>query len=476
MIAECLLLAGGTKTMYDAATIEYLKSKQLEFTDEEKQEFLSDDNRRFIHFTSKESAKKIIESGFLNPTKGVLKNHFTKSIDKDGKTKNADMVYMFDTKTFSVEDYIRNLPKKRSPYNGVYEYYAVSTKPDAYSVNSFKKRAQDGAITYEGRMDIDGTDTKLTKYVLGLDENKEYTFKEMALDEEYIPSEELLSRLDKDKKSILGYNIRNYMSELKKAKTSIKSFKVNKEEYKKQIKAKREFAKANRQFIEEEKEKSYIYKKDNRCIVVKNLSYDMIDGKKLQKLAIIENFKDKRLEDSTKICYMDEFNLENLDSKVATKYFFNNLDNISSNIENPDYIGLPEENLENGTVQNDYDEKFKKSYEKKKKAKEYADKKQSEYLKEKLGNKIKSFFNKLFKKDKVNLLDSAKNEYEKDEENARKSLNALGYSSVEAMNKDDKNITILSDLENMTYTDYEFMENNKNIHSINNIQIEDNVK
>lgn len=473
MFAECMLFLGGAKVASDAVKIEYLKSKQLELTDSEKQEFLEDDTRRFIHFTSKENAKKIMNSGFLIPTKGVLKNHFTKSITKDGKTKNSDMVYMFDTKTFSVDDYIRNLPKSYSPFNGVYEYYAVSTKPDEYLVNGFKKRAQDGAITYEGRLDIDGTDTKLTKYVLTLDENEKYAFKEMALDEEYTPSDTLLSHLNKDKKSRLGYDIRNYMSELKKAKSSIKSFRINKDEYKRQIREKREFAKASKQFMEEEKEKSYTYKKDGRCIVVKNMSYDMVDGKKLQKLAIMENVSGKKIEDVTKTCYMDECNLEDLDSRVATEYFFNNLDNISFNTQNPDYIGLPEENLEKGIIQNDYDEKFKKSYEKRVKAKEYADKKQSEYSQNKLKNKIKSFFNKVFKRNTVKMLDSGKDNIEKEEDIARKKLNDLGYSSVEAMNKDDKNITILDNLSNMTYTDYEFMKNDENINYTRNIQMED---
>lgn len=255
MVAECLLLAGSAKVVKDAGQIEYLKSKQLELTNEEKEEFLADDDRRFIHFTSKENAKNIISSGFLVPTKVVLNNHFTKTIDENGKRKNSEMVYMFDSKTFSVDDYIRNLPKSRSPYNGVYEYYAVSTKPDKYALNSFKKRAQDGAITYDGRLDIDGTDTKLTKYVLGLDKEGKYTFNEMGLDEEYIPSEELLQKLKEDKSRSFMYGMRNYVSELKQSKTSMKRFKAEKEEYKRQIKAKREFAKANKQFMEEEKRK-----------------------------------------------------------------------------------------------------------------------------------------------------------------------------------------------------------------------------
>lgn len=465
MVVECLLFAGGAKVVKDAGQIEYLKSKQLELTNEEKEEILEDDSRRFIHFTSKENAKSIISSGFFVPTKGVLNNHFTKTIDEKGKKRNSEMVYMFDNKTFSVDDYIRNLPKKRSPYNGVYEYYAVSTKPDKYALNSFKKRAQDGAITYDGRLDIDGTDTKLTKYVLGLDEDGKYTFNEMGLDEEYIPSDELLQKLKEDKSRRAFYGMRNYISELKQSKTSMKRFKVEKEEYKRQIKAKREFAKANKQYIKEEKEKSYIYKKDGRTIVVKNLSHELVNGKTLNKIAIMESMGGREsVEDATKLAYMDEFNLENIDSTVAGEYFFNNIDNLSKgNVEFPEYIGLPLENLENGTVQNDYDEEFRQSYLKKVKSKEYADKNIKEYNKGKFSEKLKSFFGKIFNKNKAKMLDIPKTEIEIDEENAKRKLNELGYSSVEAMNKDDKSIIILDNLENMTYTDNEFRDNIVNL-------------
>lgn len=461
MVAECLLLAGGTKVIKDAGQIEYLKSKQLELTEQEKQEFLEDEDRRFIHFTSKENAKNIMSSGFLIPTKGVLNNHFTKKIDENGKTKNSEMVYMFDNKTFSVEDYIRNLPKKRSPYNGVYEYYAVSTKPDKYALNSFKKRAQDGAITYDGRLDIDGTDTKLTKYVLELDKEGKYSFKEMGINDEYIPSEELLQKLKSDRSNNLVYGMRNYVSELKQSKVSMKRFKTLKEEYKEQIESKREYAKANRQFMEEEKDKSYVYTKDGRTIVVKNLSRELVDGKTLNKIAIMESKGGKEtIEDATKLAFMDEFNLEDIDNKVATEYFFNNLDSLSKeNVEFPEYIGLPLENLENGTIQNDYDEEFKESYLKKVKSKEYADKKFKEYTKGKFSSKIKSFFSRMFNKNKNKMLEAPKTMYKINEEEKKKTLNELGYSSVEAMNKDDCSITILDDLESMTYTDNEFREN-----------------
>ena len=218
MIVEGLVVGTGAVIAYNAARIEYLKSKQLELSDEEKEAILSDDARRFIHFTPKERAQKIIEAGYFIPTKGAIKNHFARNMGDDGKRKNSDLVYMFDSKTFSVDDYIRNLPRENSPYNGNYEFYAVSHKPDKYEINNFKRRAQDGAITYEGRLDIDGTDTKITKFVLDLDKEGNYTFNEVSKDFEYTPSDELLEKLKKDKMGLLKFNAKYYMSELKKSR------------------------------------------------------------------------------------------------------------------------------------------------------------------------------------------------------------------------------------------------------------------
>ena len=456
MVAECLIVAASAVTVRDAGMIEFLKSKHLELAEEEKQSFAQQNDRRFVHFTSKENAYKIMESGFLIPTKGVLANHFTRTIDDRGKKKNAEMVYMFDSANFSVDDYIRNLPRNRSPFNGCYEYYAVSTRPDEHEINNFKRRAQDGAIMYEGRLDIDGTDTKLVKYVLGLDKNGEYELKEVPLNYEYRPTQELLDRLSKDKVGVLKYNLIAYMSEIKKARSSLKKYKVQKAEYKEQIRKRREFVKANKQFIDEQKEKSFVYEKDGRKIVVKNIQYEQVGGKKLQRLAIIENneeTRNKKISDSTKFCYMDEFNIEDIDSRVATEYFFGNLDRIKAKQSVvPEYIGLPIENLETGEVTNEYDTTVDKTF------RQYMERRQrtqdniqSRYFgmdNNSLKNKLKAAFTRIFgRKTKAKLLEaaSAKNVSDLQE---REALIKLGYSSVEAMNRDDKDAQMFSFLQN----------------------------
>lgn len=444
MLFECMVLGTAAKVGKDALTIEYVKSKQRDLTDDEKREFQQDKDRRFIHFTSKKSAEEILKSGSIIPTKGMVKNHFFRSHDG---TNKSEMVYMFDSKEFSVNDYINNLPRDRSPFNGCYEYYAVSTKPTSYELNNFRKRAYDGAITYDGRMDIDGTDTKLTKYVLGLGEDGEYTFNEVSPDFEYLPSDELLQKLERDKVGKLRYSAKVYMSEVKKAKEGLKRYRSQRNIYRESIRKARQFAKANRQFREEQKDKNYIYEQDGRKLIVKNLGYDVIGGKKLQKVVIMgpngnAQNTNKNLEDCSKACYMDEYNLDSIDPQIGAKYFFDNYDR-SRSVEDglPTYIGLPLENLESGTVTNEYDEEFLRYYSKKQEAKEYADKKLAN--KSNILTKFKNFFGKIFsgKKEHEKLLPQV-DDYKEQE---RKDLANLGYSSVEAMNKDGNDLD-LSDL------------------------------
>lgn len=459
MIAECMVFGAGAALAYDAVIIEYLKSKQLELSEAEKKEFSQDKSRRFVHFTSKESAEQIMQSGFLIPTKGVLDNHFTKSIDGKGKKKDSDMVYMFDSATFSVDDYIRNLPKNRSPFNGCYEYYAVSTRPDEYEINNFKRRAQDGAITYEGRLDIDGTDTKLVKYVLGLDEQGEYKLDEVPMDFEYTPSQELLDKLSQDKMGMLKYTFTAYKSEVKRARTSLKKYRAQKELYKEQIRKKKEFAKANRQFVAEQKDKNYIFEKDGKTIVVKNVEYEQVGGKKLQKLAIIENSEDtkkKKLAEATKFCYMDEFNIEDMDRRVATEYFFGNLDKIKDKQSMvPEYIGLPTEDQETGEVTNEYDTTFDTTF------KDYMDKRQAridrvqvkyEELQKsrKWTHKIKAMFSKVFARKKDVKMLGASKEQQSYEAEDRDALAKLSSSPVEAMNIEEKEAEMFSFLHENT--------------------------
>mgnify|MGYP003290214359 CR=1 FL=1 len=458
MVAECLILGSSAVALKDAITIEYLKSKQFELSEQEKQEILSDKDRKFIHFTSEKSAKEIMKSGFLMPTKGVIKNHFTKEVDENGKKRNSEMIYMFDSQNFNVNDYIRNLPRKNSPYAGIYEYYAVSMTPNEYNINSFKKRAQDGAITYDGRLDISYTDTKLSKYVIDLDENNEYTMREIDFYEEYEPSPELLEKINKDKKtSQLGYVMKSYLLDVKKAKGTIKEYRSKRKEHNEQIKKKIDFAKANKQFKKEQEDKNYIYEKDGKTIVVKSMGFKKVDGKLLQQISIIGNgYSDQNesLESSLKFCYTDQYDLNTIEPEVASQYFFNNYENMLQSKTNEKYIGMPVKVLEDGSVINEYDENFNSHYKRKQAAKEYTDKYIEENKKSFFSN-IKNFFGNLanrFKKNELKLLSAA-------DENRNVEQYSGGYSSAEQFNRYDPNIEILEELQEQTCTIEEISEN-----------------
>ena len=293
-----------------------------------------------------------------------------------------------------------------------------------------------------------------------LDEQGEYKLDEVPMDFKYTPPQELLDKLSEDKMGMLKYTFTTYMSEVKRARTSLKKYRAQKEQYKEQIRKKKEFAKANRQFIDEQKDKNYIFEKDGRTIVVKNIEYEEVGGKKLQKLAIIENSGDtkkQKISEATKFCYMDEFNIEDMDTRVATEYFFSNLDRIKDKQSTvPEYIGLPLENLETHEVTNEYDTTFDTTF------KQYMDKRQARVNKgqarydelqksKKLTHKIKKMLSKVFGRRKdIKMLEESKEQQSYDMED-RDALARLGYSSVEAMNKDDKEAEMFSFLQDNTY-------------------------
>lgn len=232
-----------------AVDIEYAKSKHIDLTEEEKESFLNDENREFIHFTTEKNARSIFKSGKIIPTKGIINNHFSTTRDNDGKLRASQKVYMFDSKTLSVEDYVRNLPRKNSPSNGCYTFYGISMKPNKDNIDNFKKRAFDGAITYEGEVELSKVNGRVAKYALDLDENNQYIMKEIGIDEEYTPSPELIAKVSKDRCGRVKYALRNFVLDSRLAKRYIAS-----EREQSKINKKRAYFRANKQLIEEGKQ------------------------------------------------------------------------------------------------------------------------------------------------------------------------------------------------------------------------------
>ena len=200
---------------------------------------------------TEENARSIANSGKINPTKGIINNHFSTTRDKSGRIKASQKVYMFDSKTLSVEDYIRNLPRKNSPSNGCYTFYGISMKPTRENIGDFKKRAFDGSITYEGPVTLSEVNGRVSKYALDLDEKNNYSMKKIGIDEEYIPSETLQNKLSHDKCGRIKYAIRNFVLDSRLAKRYIAS-----QREKNKINRKRAYFKANKQLIDEGKDKS----------------------------------------------------------------------------------------------------------------------------------------------------------------------------------------------------------------------------
>ena len=63
-------------TFVGSVRTETLRSKQLDLREEVKNKILEEG---IYHITSKEAAEKIVESGYILPSKGVFNNHFAKS-------------------------------------------------------------------------------------------------------------------------------------------------------------------------------------------------------------------------------------------------------------------------------------------------------------------------------------------------------------------------------------------------------------
>ena len=150
---DILVDAIGVELLVGAIRTEILKSKQLDLTDEVKDKI---QREGLYHVTTKESAEKIMESGFLIPSKGIMNNHFSRSRYGDHFT---NLVYMFAGKP-SPEMFKTNLSHRVSADGTI---YAVKYEPDKFDMANFTERLEDGSITHEGRLDIVNSNPKLVR-------------------------------------------------------------------------------------------------------------------------------------------------------------------------------------------------------------------------------------------------------------------------------------------------------------------------
>lgn len=201
-----------TTLIFDSLMTEVMKAPQLKIKDEEvKQDILQNG---LYHFTSSESADKILESGHIKPTKGVLNNHTV-----------VNKVFMFaGIPEFDL--YRKNLPKSANPLvAGNLELSAVKINIDEEQLDKYRRRPQDGAISYSGKCSIEDKDVKKVALVIDLDQNKKYIIREKTEEEilkGYNPSEELLKKQQEDKTGKFKEDINQHIIEREYTYKSLK--------------------------------------------------------------------------------------------------------------------------------------------------------------------------------------------------------------------------------------------------------------
>lgn len=266
---------------------EFSKTQHFSLQQKTKERILE---QGLYHFTSKEAAHQIVEGGYFNPTKGIVKNHF-------GKEK----VYMFAGMP-NFEDFAKNLPNNINPYiSGNLEFNVVRVRPNPRELAHFKERMQDEAVVYEGRYAIGKDRGEAIELVVDLDEQGKLKFREKTEEEienGYVPKRELLDILEKSKQGVIDGSARLLGVEVKRGLSSIpKSLPKYYNEYK--TKRERKIAKENFQGYE-----FGIQYDDGKSYNVVCNELDFIGDKKLAKVNI-----QKKLQDSDDVqnieCYVD---------------------------------------------------------------------------------------------------------------------------------------------------------------------------
>ena len=132
---------------------------------------------------------------------------------------------------------------------------------------------------------------------------------------------------------------------------------------------------------------------------------------------------------------MDDIDFDVYDSKDMAQYFCNNYEHaINNSDKSPEYIGMPLKVLDDGSIINEYDEKFRAHYINKVNASEYS---KGNFYKtnsvDKMMAKLKSFFHRITGKSRQKMLSAP----------VDPELRNLGVNSVEELNRYDPNIQIL---------------------------------
>lgn len=113
------------------------------------------------HLTSKKAAQEIMESNHILPSKGKLNNHWAKSFTSN---RAGELVYMFAGKPnlFSLAKNMAHAFGDKS--DGA--FYAIKIFPRDDEIDKYKQRVNDGAITYDGKLELDKERAQIVKMKL----------------------------------------------------------------------------------------------------------------------------------------------------------------------------------------------------------------------------------------------------------------------------------------------------------------------
>ena len=310
-----------------AIRTEYLKSQQMELSDEVKTKIQEEG---LFHVTTKESAMKIMESGFLLPTKGLADNHFSKSRYGDGF---ADFVYMFAGKP-TVEMYSNNLSHQVCKDGTI---YAVRYRPNEYDINNYTERLEDGAITHEGILDI--TDSKPEIVRMTIDKGK---LVEIPLDAEI--------KMNPFQK-LVNNKVVNFMKALPGAARELfrnATFHDRTGKLKRSIAIRRDVNKMLKQYNNDSQMKEFSYEKDGENYSITTVGTKMIDGRPLSGFRIAK--KDGTLE---KNVYMEALDITTVPGNDLGEFITGYMDRGG---EQSEYIGRLVK--KDGKLSRDVDEGF----------------------------------------------------------------------------------------------------------------------
>ena len=385
MIEVAVLGVGGVKLLYN---LEKIKSIQTNLDESTKRKILEEG---IYHITTKENAENIVKSGFIMPSKGAVNNHFSKS--KNGSSF-ADYVYMFAGKPdkFLLNKNLSHIIDSKS--DGT--FYAVKHTPDKYEIENYTKRLQDGAVTYEGRLDIKNSNPQIVR--LKLEKGKVV---EIPLDKKVKKDSkkvEIFKRIKGKSASILAT-----AAELKQA-GMIYFDKERKSKLKECIANRKLENKLLRQYNLEKARKTFYMEHDNKKYEISTENDKFVDGRILSEF----NLYDVEKDESKKI-YTDRLDVSSISKEKLVEFFETTID---YDLDNSQYIGSPE--VVDGNLMVKKDEEFSKHFIAKQELKKENDIKSEEILKrEERAKKQLGIFKKIYEKTsiqtKIKAIQSIKN-------------------------------------------------------------------